>query len=248
MIHHEPHDDARFDRLVDGELSSTDYQALLASLDDEPGGWRRCALSFLEAQALQQELGGLRHEASAPLPESPMVGQSQPPRHIGYPLMALAMAASFLVAFGLGMAIRRDGGLGSAGGASQIVKIDEQPSRGKPNSEALASGDRGADSGNSRSPLAGDRPVGNVTLVVDGSEPAHQQRVEVPLYNADQLGQDYLTIDQSALTPELREMLERQGHEIRRYRRLVPVRLQNGEQAVFPMEEVEIVPVRGPAF
>ena len=37
-------DEARFDRLVDGEISAADYKALLASLDDEPGGWRRLAL------------------------------------------------------------------------------------------------------------------------------------------------------------------------------------------------------------
>ncbi len=65
-------DNARFDRLVDGELSSAEYQALLAALDEEPGGWRRCALSFLEAQALERELGSLRREriepVAAPLP------------------------------------------------------------------------------------------------------------------------------------------------------------------------------------
>ena len=50
-------DDIRFDRLVDGELSAEEYRTLLAALDDEPGGWRRCALAFLEAQSLGRELG-----------------------------------------------------------------------------------------------------------------------------------------------------------------------------------------------
>src|SRR5438132_8057875 len=52
-------DDTRFDRLVDGEMTLDEYQALLASLDDEPGGWRRCALAFLEGQALKFELNGV---------------------------------------------------------------------------------------------------------------------------------------------------------------------------------------------
>ena len=43
-------DDILFDRLVDGELSSTERRQLIASLDDRPGGWRRCALAFVEAQ------------------------------------------------------------------------------------------------------------------------------------------------------------------------------------------------------
>jgi hypothetical protein len=53
-------DDVKLDRLVDGELSADEYRALVASLDEEPGGWRRCALAFLEAQALAGEISGVR--------------------------------------------------------------------------------------------------------------------------------------------------------------------------------------------
>ncbi len=44
------------DRLVDGELSDADYRITLHRLDEAPDGWRRCAMSFLEQQALRQEL------------------------------------------------------------------------------------------------------------------------------------------------------------------------------------------------
>ena len=47
-------DDTRFDRLVDDELSEEERRELLGRLDDEPGGWRRCALAFLEAQCWKQ--------------------------------------------------------------------------------------------------------------------------------------------------------------------------------------------------
>lgn len=237
MTNHTPHsDDARFDRLVDGELSSTEYQALLAALDDEPGGWRRCALSFLEAQALQRELGSLRRERVEPAPAPlPNTIASIAARRVGYPLMALAMAASFLIAFGLGMAIRHDW---SGGGStpSQIAE-NEKPANQPNNSTALAQNE-----------TRGNQPLGNVTLVVDGKEPSQQQRVEVPLYNLDQVGQDYFTSHESALPPEVRELIERNGHQLRSQHRLVPLQLENGQQAVFPMEEVEVVPVRMPAF
>ena len=49
-------DDLRFDLLVDGELSDIERRQLLAGLDDEPGGWRRCALAFLEDQAWRQSM------------------------------------------------------------------------------------------------------------------------------------------------------------------------------------------------
>jgi len=49
-------DDRRLDLLVDGELSELQRRELLEALDQEPGGWRRCALAFLEAQCWKQEL------------------------------------------------------------------------------------------------------------------------------------------------------------------------------------------------
>jgi hypothetical protein len=39
------------DRLVDGDLTPRERRQLLAALADEPGGWQRCALAFLEAQS-----------------------------------------------------------------------------------------------------------------------------------------------------------------------------------------------------
>ncbi len=57
------HDDRRvLDRLVDGELGVDERRELLAALDDEPGGWRRCALAFLEAQAWRWQLGRMAGE------------------------------------------------------------------------------------------------------------------------------------------------------------------------------------------
>src|SRR5712692_7228638 len=51
------------DQLVDGELSDTERQELLARLDAEPDGWRRCALAFLEAQSWRESLGPVAREA-----------------------------------------------------------------------------------------------------------------------------------------------------------------------------------------
>ena len=48
--------DTRFDRLVDDELSEEERRELLGRLDDEPGGWRRCALAFLEVQCWKQAI------------------------------------------------------------------------------------------------------------------------------------------------------------------------------------------------
>ena len=84
-------DDLRFDRLVDDELSDTERRQLLASLDDEPGGWRCCALAFLEAQAWRQTMRDVPRCGSAeaieddcPIAaESPLLKPAKPTPYSG---------------------------------------------------------------------------------------------------------------------------------------------------------------------
>ena len=47
------------------------------------------------------------------------------------------------------------------------------------------------------------------------------------------------------LPPEFVRLLEQNGNQIVRERRLVPVDLQDGRRVVVPMDEVEIRPVSG---
>src|SRR5437773_2733963 len=48
--------DLWLDRLTDGEVPEPQRRALLSRLEQSPGGWRRCALAFLEAQAWREAL------------------------------------------------------------------------------------------------------------------------------------------------------------------------------------------------
>src|SRR5262245_58810780 len=93
------------ERLVDGELSPEEHRRLVASLDEEPGGWRQCALAFLEAQALSQELGHVRRSLDN-RGDKPTNHETEPRemRIWDNAQVVLAIAASFLVAFGLGLA------------------------------------------------------------------------------------------------------------------------------------------------
>src|SRR5262249_14635902 len=98
-------DDARvLDRLVDGELSASERRELLSALDDEPGAWRRCALAFLESQALRSQLGSLAVESTEPA----LVTRAERPQPVSagnrvrtWGALA-AVAAGLLLAFGLG--------------------------------------------------------------------------------------------------------------------------------------------------
>jgi hypothetical protein len=94
-------EDRWIDRLVDGELSSDERRALLASLAAEPegGGWRRCALAFLEAQAWREALAPVATNAAP----TPVTTPTPPKAHrLAVARTAAALAASVLVAFSLG--------------------------------------------------------------------------------------------------------------------------------------------------
>ena len=199
---------ARFDRLVDGELSPAEYRALLASLDDEPDGWRCCALAFLEAQAMGSELASLRQSLDTTLPSQ--VGT--PARHgrptTPFPAKALlAIAASFVVAFGLGLATSKylllgvqetlPGGNGIS--RPELAEVDLHPPTAADNRHEVL------------------RPIGNVSLVVNGPGGEQSEAGNLPLYDAGDNIAQYLEQSGPGLAPELVELLERRGHTVERH-------------------------------
>src|SRR5688572_17304855 len=97
----EENDSRVLDRLVDGELTELERKELLSALDEEPSGWRRCALAFLEAQSWGADLRGFRDKPVEPVAPSSQASTGLVARH--WPL-ALAMAASLLAAFTVGLA------------------------------------------------------------------------------------------------------------------------------------------------
>jgi hypothetical protein len=47
------------ERLVDGQLSDAEYRRVVDNLSQDPDGWRRCCLAFLEHQALRSDLAAV---------------------------------------------------------------------------------------------------------------------------------------------------------------------------------------------
>ena len=118
-------DDRLLDRLVDGELDGPQRAHLLAAIDAEPGGWRRCAMAFLEAQAWE---GALRNPQSHGAVAS--IGMTQPPRRLRLPapLPLTGIAAAVLVAFVTGFLARGTPGPGpSAGGTTPVSPLALAP-------------------------------------------------------------------------------------------------------------------------
>lgn len=224
-MNHSDHDSLQrmIDRLVDGELSPAQSRALLLRLDQEPAMWRRCALAFIEAQAMRSDLAELCSERASPAPsvlvvKPPVSGQGSVLVRRG--LIALAMAASFAVALPLGRWLLPAGPKAPIALQRPIVE-QVAPS---PAAAAMASA----------SPQ--DRPLGKVQFVTEDGQ------FEVPYYDM-QAGARYLRDEPGEEAASIIEALEREGHHVERTPSVLPVQLDNGAQVYLPVDNYRITPV-----
>jgi hypothetical protein len=222
------------DRLVDGELGPSQRRELLAALDDEPGAWRRCALAFLESQTWRLQLSRLAAEplvapvnasaksANARLKRRPFLG------------LCLAVAASLLLAFGLGTRFPATGQPQDGPPVEQYVEAPTE--RGIEAAGAL----KGSTDLASQAPDAADEsPWETLTLAAeDGADP--ESNIQLRVLNANGNDQLWAAGAQSAVSGRLVRELEEAGWEVKRERRLVPVELSDGRRMIVPVEEVDI--------
>jgi hypothetical protein len=238
-------DDLCFDRLVDGELTPEEYRTLLATLDDEPSGWRRCALAFLENQALGSELEGVRTSRDFEDPETGGStsqpdgrGDLTPPRRSSPRDLqsVLAIAASFLLAFALGVAAPQffsgppqDGNVAGNLNTQQplAANADLNPGGGSRHQTFRPPGNE----------------IGNLRLVMDGAGDESSQAGRVPVYEIEGGLEQFLQEDRPTLAPELVQMLEQRGHSVQRQKQYIPVQLDDGRQIIVPFEGYQITPV-----
>ncbi|HUY91048.1 MAG TPA: hypothetical protein VMV10_20085 [Pirellulales bacterium] len=263
------------DLLVDGELSESDRRELLLWCERDPEGWRRCALAFLEAQSWSKELasigepealasvpfgrGALPHDPEADASGSPIAGNEAETRAFGSPLAgprwkvvgwSLAVAASFLVSFALGL-WARGGWLQSSSdepGAVSAQMIAEQESAeqelmDKLRHDALNGGLAPGEIPAARSQEA----LGQVRLVVDGPNGSSDE-IQLPVVEGNAADADFLRSQPAAMPLEVQRVLERMGHRVQQRRELVPLRMQDGRRLIVPVDEVEVHPVGNRAY
>ena len=210
-------DDARFDLLADGELSEAERRALLGGLDDEPGGWRRCALALLESQEWKRQLGAIVRQSDSHSADKRPPGRAR--RGPGGKTLA-AMAVSFLVALLLGLVIR-DLSHRSGPDGSPPVQV--------------AGTDRDAEDRDRRPPP--DEPPMQVAADADS--------ISVPVGRVDDLD-EWLEGLPAALPADVQRALERSGYRVYQTRELVPMGVEDGRQLVVPVDKVNIRYVGNP--
>jgi hypothetical protein len=259
-------DDSRFDRLVDGELSEVERRELLAGLDNEPGGWRRCALAFLESQCWKESFRSMQKtECKTPPVSQPSVVAAGSARSARLARLrtAMAMAACFMTALLIGSLLPRGrfspitgpvdttnqiaavtpGAPGSGGMApSQSGKSESIPSR---RSEGLAGsgsvGGRAGESvpGSSRG-ASQQGPWQMVTLQTPADERGEPAAMQLPARERKNVDEAWLKSVPSAIPDEVLQALNRTGHQVSQHRELVPVPMQDGRRLVVPVDQVDM--------
>lgn len=227
---------SEFDRLIDGELPDDERRQLLQRLERQPDGWRRLALGFLEAQCWRETAGSFsprENDNAGNAPARPLSLLKRKRSSIGTPL---AMAASFLLAFTLGLALR---------GAWRSA--NEAPT--------LASADRSAPAASHDALAGADLPAYASTCLNehDSSNEHDNGWNDWSSASLDEVDEYWLppeleTSDASALSgspsPALPQHvvrhLQRLGREVQTERSFWPVTLDDGRRALVPVDRVDI--------
>jgi hypothetical protein len=249
-MNHLRHTHESFDRLVDGELSESQRTEMLKSLDQEPDGWRHCALAFLEAQCWRKELGGLRQ--SMPADEAPLSSAVAPsPRPsrrrsspFGFAGTLTAMAATFLLFLGAGVLWQHSGNsLGNffgAAGSNQIASNKDGRSTA-PSGAQTAVAQNDSQSKNASAPWQWVRlsPAGS-------ANPG--ESVRVPALERNRMDQQWLQSLPSPIPENMVQALERSGYQVQRQQELMPMPLKDGRQLVVPVDKVQLQYVGNPTY
>lgn len=224
-------DNAMFDRLVDGELSAAERQQLLASLEEQENGWRRCALAFLESQTWGGELKRMAAEPVEAAADQSATPTTRPSSHDTPTKFGqwLAVAACVLVAFSLGWVANSTKPDGPT--AVEIADSDE------PMVERL------------EMPLREDLPLENddaITLLVRDTS-GNDRRLQVPLMEVEALDDQFA----DALPAELRDRFRDRGFDVQRRRRFAPMFFEQDQELVpmvVPVDDTYLVPVNRPVY
>jgi len=221
-------DDQLFDLLVDGQLDEPRRRELLTGLDDRPGGWRRCALAFLEAQSWREAMDAFAHpRAAVPAAAPPQAAPRKRRSRRDLVTTLLGVAASFLLGIGITswQHDMQQKGIPVGGGPS-MAKVAADDAFGYPGSG---------------------QNVQWVSLSSKGAD-GRPHTVQLPAVARDRLDENWLRSLPSAIPEDLSRSLQQAGHGVQSSRQLIPFRLKDGRRLVVPVDQLDVRYVSNPEY
>ncbi len=249
--HDSPVDDALIDTIVDGGMNPEELRAAILRLEREPDGWKRCAIAFLEAQALRDSFRamgqpgkGKGEPASEILPLHP--GAANAGRRHGW-LRHIAAAVIVAASFAIGWFVH-----GTRMGKTEPDSLAGDPVARpiQPASEQLVSepvsppgdvrsadldarpGDRDERLAESRRPV-----IRTVARIRFGPESA---QAEVPVLAGPGINREWLAQQPPPVSEHGRVVLERHGYQVDQSRRYFTTVLADGRRVAVPVDHVQI--------
>lgn len=206
------------DRLVADDLPEGDRRAVLCHLDASPDGWRRCALAFLEDQALRSALSPPAALNFRPLSVVQMLDRraTRRPVHMTPSMLAAGIT---LIAAGLGF------GVGSA----------VSPARPSPNADSSSA--VFALTEPKLEPVPG-QPVGWVSM--ENSAEGESLPRQIPVLAATAANEAWLQEQPAAIPAYVKAQWERRGYLVEENRRLVGLDLEDGRHVAVPVDELAL--------
>ena len=219
--------DDMIDQLVDGELSRDDVERLLKRFDGDDGGWKRCALAFMEAQAFRECFLSLQptersKTSTRGTNHVPSAASAKPFSAYGYWSLALTTVAALLLAFVAGAITSASFREAHTDAITNIDHPHSTTADSQPNTREV------------------------VGMVINDS--VTDQRFAIPVDELPEY-ESVDDIDQSAFLTQItapeqvQQALDQLGLELQQSEDFRPYRLQDGRQVIVPIQRVNIVPV-----
>jgi hypothetical protein len=238
-----PSPDAFFDQIVDGGLTPAQLREAFDRLDREPDGWKRCAMAFLEAQCWRESFRAMADASPAASPgilsaaRAPLSARIRPASK--WPQMAMAAgiaAISFALGWGIhpGRVPLREPGpslplaTGNSTPAPDVAKVTDSP-----DSIEGPSGTMPDDSPSSAA-APSIQTVGRVRVSSADGAPA------VPIVGGRGVDEQWLNNQPPSITEHQMALLEQQGYQVDRRRRVVTATLRDGRRVAVPVDRFQV--------
>lgn len=237
-------DEKRLDLLVDGELDAAGRRELLRELDATPGGWRQCALAFLEAQAWRLDLRAAPDQPNGRIARP--FGAVSEDRRLAHRLRHWSLlAASVVCAFAAGWTTRSKP---APPGAPDAVAVAPKPADQRQVTASAVAADTNVagpsePDANETTPVAEKLPAGvQVTgiLTLKFDDHGHEREMQLPVIDAAGIDLRQWLEQPSAFNAAAVQALERRGHKVESQRQLVTVNLKDGRKLLLPVDQVDV--------
>jgi hypothetical protein len=234
--------DTLIDRVVEGVVPPEELRAIVEQLERDPAGWKRCALAFLEAQALNESFRAFGNvDTLDPIVQPPVLRVASAKRLRHRWLRTAAAAAILAAAFAIGWVAH---GTRSASRALEhstvglaMPRVPSEPAGALAAAEIPRQASLAPVDDHSGPPVNQARAIRAVATIRFGPANSH---AEVPVLAGPGITAEWLVQQPPPVSEHGQVALARQGYQVQQERRFFTTVLADGRRLAVPVDHVQI--------